>query len=307
MMRVLIIGANSYVGSGVARALKADGINVTGLARTPESTELLKAAGLNTIAGDLTDLRQLGEIAKTFDAVIAVYIPYDDEDRVMRALLAALEGSNRPLIFTSGTGVLGIETKEGVWSEESFGEDDSFTPAPWLAGRVAVENMVRASAARGMRPMVIRPPLVWGNGGSKQVPTIFDSVKETGVACYIGRGLNAYSNVHVDDLAQVYRLALAKGTAGALYHAVAGEVNFRSLAEAVAKTMNCGTRSVDYDQACRIWGPVMTQFGLAVNSRSKAVHTRRELGWIPRHLDLVDDIRTGSYRAAYENKTEGEP
>ena len=124
-------------------------------------------------------------------------------------------------------------------------------------------------------------------------------MKTTGSACYLGAGLNLYTNVHVRDLAQVYRLALEKGAPGALYHAVAGEANFRSLAEAVAEVMGCKARSVTLDEAKEIWTPFIGPLFFGVSSRSRAPRTRRELGWEPKYLDVIDDIRNGSYRATY--------
>ena len=129
--------------------------------------------------------------------------------------------------------------------------------------------------------IVVRPPQVWGRGGSKQIPAIFESVAKCGAACYVGAGLNLYSHVHVDDLAELYRLALDRGVAGALYHGVAGEVNWRTIAEAVAEVMGCGTRSVTFEQACEIWGPMYADLFFGVSSRSRAVRSRAELGWSP--------------------------
>jgi nucleoside-diphosphate-sugar epimerase len=144
--------------------------------------------------------------------------------------------------------------------------------------------------------MVVRPPLIYGHGGSTQVPAIFASVQKTGKACYIGSGLNLYSNVHVDDLAEAYRAVVERGSPGALYHAVSGEVNFRSIAEAVAEVMECETESISFARSCELWGELLAGNGLAVNSRSVPRRTRDELGWEPQHLDLIDDIRNGSYR-----------
>jgi nucleoside-diphosphate-sugar epimerase len=108
-----------------------------------------------------------------------------------------------------------------------------------------------------------------------------ESARRTGAVCYVGHGLNLYSNVHVDDVASAFALACDHGTSGALYHTVTGEVSVRTITEAVAQMMGCQTPSVYYATAREIWSPEFVDLGLAVNSRSSAVRARRELGCLP--------------------------
>ena len=300
MQRVLLIGANGFVGRAVARALSEAGFDVTGLARSSEKAAELQQAGLKSVGGDLEDLAKLADIADRFDAVItaAVY-PFDKEFAYQSAIADRFSGSGRTLITTSGTAVLSIETPNGEWREETFAEDEPVSPAPWMQVRLDTENQIRSYKARNVRAMVIRPPMIWGHGESFQIPAIFDSVKDTGAACYFKQGLNLYSHVHVDDLAQVYLLALQKGAAGAVYHAVAGEANWREIANAVATVKKCGTQSIDKDEAERLWGERRARLFFGVSSRSKARRTRSELGWVPRKCDVVDDILNGSYKEKY--------
>jgi nucleoside-diphosphate-sugar epimerase len=63
---------------------------------------------------------------------------------------------------------------------------------------------------------------------------IYRSVAVRAAACYVGQGLNTYSHVHIDDVTRLFTLALQKGRPGGLYHAVAGEVPKRWIAERVA-------------------------------------------------------------------------
>jgi hypothetical protein len=105
-----------------------------------------------------------------------------------------------------------------------------------------------------------------------------------------------YSNVHVVDLARLYGLALRRGSAGAVYHAVADELDFRGIAEAVATVTGPTTRPLTADEASAMWGQAVARTGLSTNSRSRAVVSRAELGWSPVHLDLRADILTASYR-----------
>jgi len=199
------------------------------------------------------------------------------------------------MIFTSGTGVLSQKT-DGDWSENSFAENDDFVPSKWLARRVETERLVRHAGSRDVRAMVVRPPMIWGNGGCGLIQAFYEAARQTGDVCYLGRGLNLYSNVHVEDLAGIYSLALEHGVSGALYHGVAGEVAHRVLAETVARQLGCAVRSVDFEEAVAIWGKFLALIIMSTCSRSRAPRTRKELGWAPRHLDMLSDVPHPAYR-----------
>jgi nucleoside-diphosphate-sugar epimerase len=307
-VKALVLGATGFLGSAICRKLLARGYETSGLFRSPDGEAKLVAAGVRPIAGSLDRPEGLSVLVREFDVVVfAAMIPFDVELRAIQIVIEALSGTSCHLLFTSGTGVLAIKAENGAWDENCFAEDDPFPfpPSGSRAARIETENLVRAASGGGLHTTVIRPPLIYGHGGSVQIPRLFESAIKTGEACYLGQGLNLYSNVHVDDLAEVYCLAIERGTPGALYHAVAGEANFRSLAEAVAEVVGCGTRSLDLEAARSLWGHFWVDLGLAVNSRSRAPRTLSELGWRPAHTDVIDDIRQGSYRDAYTNWREG--
>ena len=186
--KAFIIGSGGFVGSAVSRLLAAEGFQVSGLARSEQAAAALKAAGYGAEEGDLHNAENLARIADRYDVtVFTPAIQFDEEVPAMVPMLERYAGSGRVFIFTSGTGVLSIPSHNGEWREETFAEDDPFTPVKWMAIRVETENFVRSYARMGVRAMVIRPPLIWGHGGSYQIPGIFDSVRKTGSACYVGR------------------------------------------------------------------------------------------------------------------------
>ncbi|MFC9647423.1 hypothetical protein [Streptomyces sp. NPDC056937] len=118
---------------------------------------------------------------------------------------------------------------------------------------------------------------------------IYQSVAALGAAACIGSGLAVYSHVHIDDVTRLFSLALAKGRAGGLYHAVAGETPNRWIAEKVAEDLGVKTRSVTPEEAEQIWGPFGTLI-LAASSRIRATAAQRELGWQPGHPDMLTMI-----------------
>ena len=301
-MNALVIGATGYVGSHVARAMRDRGHDVTGFARTEANRQALAERGFAAASGDLDSLAGL---AGDYDMVVmAAMVPFDTEMKLMRALIdGCCRGRTRHLLFTSGSGVLSIASPDGSWSQYTFAEDDPFPfpERPNRAMRIRTEALVREGAGTDLATYVVRPPLIYGNGGSIQIPQIFESARTTGSACYLGHGLNLYSAVHVEDLAEIYCLAVEKGTPGALYHAVSGEANFRAIAEAVAAVVGCEAKSLDYEEACALWGVFWVDIALAVNSRSIARRTVEELGWTPVHLDVIGDIRNGSYAEKYRS------
>jgi nucleoside-diphosphate-sugar epimerase len=285
-VKVFVIGATGHIGSHVSRRLKSAGHEVLGLARSGEAEAKLRAWALDSIAGDVADQATLHRGVRASEAVIFAPQLGEIEGAIVAWLLEQMEESGKTFIFTSGTGVLAQRTA-GAWSEDTFAEDDPFTPLRSLKGRADVETMVRAASQRGIRGIVVRPPVVWVHDHLHAVVRqVVDSVSKTGAACYVGAGLNLYSHVHAEDLAEAFRLVLEKGEGGAVYHAVAGETPNRWIADMVARVMNCGTRSISLDEAIELWGRFSALVVMGVCSRSRSPKTRA-LGWTPTRFDML--------------------
>lgn len=297
-MRTLIFGAGGYLGSHLVKRFVGAGQGVTGFVRSEAAAAKLRAAGAEPALGDLENLQAALPLLDDADTVIyAAQLMLQPEYDTISAMMDRIEGTGKRFIFTSGTGVLSQRT-DGDWSEDSFAEEDDFVPSKYIGARKQTEDMVRAAAERGIRAFVVRPPLIWGHGGCPAITNFYTSARKTGAVCYLGRGLNLYSNVHVDDLTELYRLVLEKGTPGKLYHGVSGEQNFRTLAEGCARALGVPTRSVDFAEACEIWDKFTALIGFSICSRSRSPLSRRELGWRPSpdRLDIMEETAHPDFR-----------
>jgi hypothetical protein len=79
------------------------------------------------------------------------------------------------------------------------------------------------------------------------------------------------------------------------YRWEATTVTLRELAEAIGAALKLPVRSVTREEAEAKWGPFLTAFVPFENraSKRKAVE---QLGWQPKGIDMLTDIRSGSYR-----------
>lgn len=301
-MKVIIFGASGYLGRHIAANFLAHGHNVTGFSRNEANDDVLRRVGVSPVRGDLDDISSIPGLLEGQDVVIfAAQLMLDHERRVTQAIVDCLAGSGRTFIFTSGTSLMSIPTG-GLWDERSFAEDEPFVPKHQIAPRLLNEAIARDAADRNVRGMVIRPSLIWGNGGSQIIADFYHSARATGAVCYVGRGLNVYSNIHVDELAEIYRLAVEKGEAGALYFAASGEVAYGVIAAKIATKLRVPTRSVTIEEACEIWDKGLGKIILQSNSRQRCPRTREHLAWIPQEdrLDILEDCVHPIYAEAKE-------
>jgi nucleoside-diphosphate-sugar epimerase len=300
-MRIFCTGTSGYIGGSVAAALAAAGHEVSGLVRSERSAGLVRAFGISPVHGTLDDAEVLRAAAVRADAVINA--ANADHEPSARALLGAIEGTGKAYIHTSGSSIVGTQSA-GERVDAIFDEDTPFTPSSGRAARVALNEHILSFKAKGVRAIVICPSLIYGisRGPAKhsiQVPLLIALAKKTGVARHYGPGENIWSNVQLDDLVELYVLALASSPAGAFYFAENGENSMRQVCEAINRRLGveAGTVAMSLDEASREWGEGTAQNTMGSNSRVRAVRARAELGWRPRRPSLIDEIESGCYAA----------
>ncbi|PZV05004.1 MAG: NAD-dependent epimerase [Leptolyngbya sp.] len=295
-MDVLLTSATGYIGGAVAKALQVSGHRVVGLARTATAAQRLEAAGISPFRGDLTDLEGLGQAAGQVDAVIHTAATQGDDmatvDRLaVEAILAALAGTEKPFLYTSGIWVMG---DTGAWVAD---ESRPVNPAPLVAWRPAIEELVLAAAADGVRSQVIRSALVYGYGGGL-LAMLTQAGREQGAVPVIGAGDNAWSFVHVDDLAMLYVKAMEQAPAGSLLIGASGEaVPLRQVALAAAEAIGLGNslQFLTLEAAREIWGPLAD--AMALDQWVSGDRAKHLLNWQPTAPSVLTELTSGSYRS----------
>ncbi len=294
MTTVFLTGATGYIGGTVAARLVAAGTRVRGLVRNADSAALLARRGIEPVPGTLDDTELLTREARAADGVIDTASA--DHAASVRALIAGLEGSGKLLLHTSGSSVIGDDARGHRRSEAIFNDDSPLVVNPMKQARRDIDLMVLAAAARGLRSVVICPSNIYGvgtglNPDSVQIPFLAANGREQGRVQIVGAGLNVWSNVHIDDVVELYLLALDRAPAGAFYFAENGEASFREIGAAIATRLDLpGVESLQPEAAAQRWGEARAYFSLGSNSRVRAVRARNELGWAPRHPSVIDWI-----------------
>ena len=296
-MRVFITGAAGFIGAATTRELIANGHEVLGLARSDANAEALKKIGADVHPGTLEDIEALKGGARNADGVIHCAFIHDFstffengqvDKRAIEAMGEALEGTGKPFIVTSGTGLIA----PGVTVTEDMRRDDS-TPMPRMSEQAGL-----AFASRGVRAMAMRLPQVHGGEGKAGLITyLVELALQKGAAAYVGEGTERWAAAHRGDVARLYRLALEKGLAGTAYHAVGEEgVPMRDIIEVVGRALDVPVVSITQAEAGAYYGPLSMFAGLDMPASSAL--TRKWLDWNPTEIGLIADIGQPGYFTA---------
>jgi nucleoside-diphosphate-sugar epimerase len=307
-MRIFVTGATGFIGSAIVKELTNAGHPVLALARSDAGAASLSGLGANVKVhrGDLEDLESLRSGAAASDGVIHTAFVHDFarfkevseiDRRAIETLGAALAGSDRPLIVSSGTAA--ALTPGRLMTEE----DAPNSPVP----RVASEEAAAAVAAKGVRVSVMRLSQVHDPIKQGLITYLIAVAREKGVSAYVGNGRNRWPAVHRLDAVRLYRLALEKAAEkdpkGVRYNAVAEEgVALREIAEAIGRGLKVPVVSKPPEEAGEHFG-WLAHF-VASDIPASSALTRKWLGWRPTGPGLISDLKAMKYLEDATNSTD---
>ena len=296
-MRVFITGATGFIGSSLVPELIGAGHKVLGLTRSEAGAEALRKAGAGVQFGNLEDLDSLREGAAKADGVIHLAFTHDfsnfekvtEQDRnAIAAMGEVLVGSSRPFLVTSGTAI--AANVDGKPSTED-GPIASWNP------RAASEVLVKDLTRRGVNTSIVRLAQIHDTRKQGLVPYVTAVARQKRVSAYIGDGANRWPAAHVSDVARLYRLALEKAEAGAIYHAVGEEgLTMKAIAEVLGRGLNVPVVSITPEQAKEHFGwlAIFAEHDMP----SSSALTQKRLGWNPTGPGLIADLEKMDYLQA---------
>jgi nucleoside-diphosphate-sugar epimerase len=286
-MRIFVTGASGYIGGAVVAELVRRGHHVAGLSRNDKASATVRAHGAQVVHGSYVTLDVIELAAREHDTTIlagGISSP-DDVEREAKVIDTVLREapSGHTLIYTSGAWVYGSRG-DAVVDEEA-----PLAPLPIVAWRPAHEEKVLAASAKGIRTVVIRPGVVFGDGGGMVGNLVRQAAP--GPLRIVGDGLNRWPMVRVDALAELYAAAAEQSAAGGIYNAQSGaSVPYVELARAAARSAG-GDGTIEHltpENARSAMGPFAD--ALAIDLQLSTDRAKHQLGWAPHRPTVLEEL-----------------
>ena len=289
-MKIFLTGASGYAGFHAALRLASAGHVVTGVVRRPEQGRLreLREHEIRLIKGDVAEPATYREELADCDAIVHTMLDKKRHFETDRAFFGALEAlppraRKRRLVYTTGVSIIG---KVDV---PVLDETIEPNPAQPISFRRALER--EAFALKNVSATVLRPGFIFGADGFNSISADWFEMAEKGDSIFRGDREKGWSWVHVEDLAEAYRLA-AEADDGV----VGGEI-FHVVDENRPLCVNVMRACLDaagFAGDMRFEGPVKgdnISMWFDQNGYSSSRKIRERLGWTSRHAGVIESAR----------------
>jgi nucleoside-diphosphate-sugar epimerase len=289
-MKVFLTGASGYAGYHAGLRLAAAGHTVTGVVRHPEQPRLqfLRMREIKLIHGDVAQPDTYRAELEQCDAIVHTMLDKKRHFETDRAFFKTVEALSprtpcRRLVYTTGVSIIGKVAVPTL--------DETVEPNPQhpLSFRRQLEH--EAFALRNVSTVVLRPGFMFGNDGFNSVSTDWFAMAEQGEPIFRGDRDKGWSWIHVDDLAEAYRLAAEADegvVAGEIFHIV-DEHRPRCL-----DVMRACLDAMGHKGEIRLDAPVKgdnISMWFDQDGYSASVKARERLGWRSRHEGVVASAR----------------
>ena len=225
--RVLVTGANGFIGSAVTRALREDGHGVVALVEPGTDTRNIDGLDVERVPGDLRDPDAVGHAMAGCTGVFHVAALYRfwapdpslfyavNVEGTRNVMAAARAAGVEKVVYTSTVGTLGLHGDNRLSNESAYPEISHLFGAYKRSKYVAEHEVLRA-AAEGCPVTLVMPTFPVGPRDLGPTPSgrlVLDFLNGR-IPGYVDTVLNT---VHVDDVARGHVLAFERGAPGRSY------------------------------------------------------------------------------------------
>lgn len=255
-MKILVTGANGFLGSHVCRRLLGARHTVRAFVRPTSTTTALAGLAVDQVTGDVTDRASLDRALDGVDYVIHAAADVSDWGRdVTTQMRVNVEGTRhvaqaclaqgvRRLVHVSSVAAIGIPDDARHPADESFRFNLEGSGLTYHLSKRRAEEEVLAQIARGLNAVIVNPASLKGpHGAQYRGAEIVRSVRRARVVPYFTGGISV---VHVENVAEGIIHALERGVSGQRYVLGGENVSFRAMAERTAQALGLQRRFVPF-------------------------------------------------------------
>jgi uncharacterized protein YbjT (DUF2867 family) len=227
-VKILVTGANGFIGPKVVHALRAQGRDVRALVRRPDRAKYLGGLGAEVVAGDVTDPASLQAAIKGCTHVVHLVAIINGRPAQFHEVMTV--GTQNLIAAAKGEGVQRFVLMSALGTSETAAET-----VPYFAAKWAEERDVAAS---GLEYTTFRPSFVFGRDGGA-LPTFIRQVKLSPVVTVIGEGLQRSQPIWVEDVAAIFAKSVDLPAAANRMFELGGPdtVDWNGLYETIAKVL----------------------------------------------------------------------
>lgn len=288
-MKIFLTGASGYAGFHAALRLAAAGHTVTGVVRHPEQPRLqeLRRHEIKLIHGDVADPSTYRDALEECDGIVHTMLDKKNHFSTDRAFFGALESLSprkvrRRLVYTTGVSIIGKVPVPLL--------DETVEPNPQQKISFRRELEKEAFALKNVSTVVLRPGFIFGADGFNSISTDWFLQAEQGDPTFRGDRDKGWSWIHVDDLAEAYRLAVEADESvvgGEIFHIVdEHRVLCRDL-------MRACFDAAGYKGPIEFKEPIQgdnISMWFDQNAYSSSAKARERLKWTSRHPSVIESV-----------------
>lgn len=310
VINIFFTGVTGYVGGSVLSHLLKfpTKYRITALVRSEEAVTKLRSLNVVPLLGSLNNAALVVKAVEVADMVIDTA----DSDNLdaAKAIVEGLSHSKIPKIFihTSGTGVLSDGAKGDKASNLIYSDLDMKTihSLPLTNPHRDVDQYLFEHSSN-IKLIIVAPPIIYGlgtgqfNHHSMVIPRLIKLFAKLGGAAVYGKGINMWSSVHIEDLADFYLLLIEKALEGQAdfgnegwYFAEAADFQKKDLVSKLRDVLlkknivkRAEIRELSSAELAEHLG--RSAYAMGCNSRSKGERSRA-LGWDPKRGDIFSSL-----------------